>query len=881
MEADNRTTTALTRGVNTSEPPETNNSAVTQVNINNPEPEALPAFSPDWAVCLLDDAPKQWGEDDAARLDHVYQQLVLQLTQSIATLTDKATRNERGLCMGLFGGLGQGKSSVIKKLWHEKEQEFRIQKFNTADYRADMLEHELDRIIGSFSLGWKAIKLTFSFIPFLVTIFSPFLPVDMDWGSITHIIIISVGTLLTLGFNRYLLPSSKIWIRDSQRLFLLNRNFFWNPLKSFKSFFRKAPKLFIVDDLDRANIKQQRAILRALLKLGKQQRMVILVVMDETQLRQSAPDPESPEEFLRKVISVELRIPHRVQEDVTHLTLHIATDLRAKNVSHPTLPFLLASPIVVADLCRVISLLPDDSPRHIKRFLNDWALRCSQSKIHHPEDASALLRLLGLYELCPRLRSDNEALIELLRTNRIATLEVYCAKHKIGTKRLLIFYKATRSLRPLQRSWSALIGHDQNGDGKPITSTCSLGVEAIPSYKHIRRIRQALYVIAQGFRDGLEKEEGNIFLTYLHSTYFWSLAETALVHLLKEQRSRVYFALQEELLNRGHIPTDKQSLFAYGLYRRWLSDEAVLSSFDMETRLQLLQNMKTNLPDDNYALGSLFPGQLLPFIEKAAIIGNPGKATSRSQALVRRWLTTIFHDKAVQTEVLNDTTWLRNTWPIVANSKDLAVHFSLLRHLKIKLPPSLTTQLFESPWLTTLMANEPLTALNAFHCLFYNNDDDEKNRGWSLSAWDVDQLGTSEAHSHAFFRQVARHLFSPTWEIAGTRKHELWEALLLLACSDTKGDTLKDFLHNKQPNQLHSVSTLSLFEQLISIKGNSLFNKDNHSRVRVKKLIYNESLSYTSEHKGMLRNALDQAEWLDLYAFIFPEDDDYVIPGSI
>ena len=107
----------------------------------------------------------------------------------------------------------------------------------------------------------------------------------------------------------------------------------------------------IVDDLDRAKVEQQRAFLRAILRFSRQMKFAVVVCMDEAAILASKPDPEAPEELLRKTIQLELHLPDRNREDLIFLVANLCNAAAARNPGWRT---LLRHPQWIGDLVRCL-----------------------------------------------------------------------------------------------------------------------------------------------------------------------------------------------------------------------------------------------------------------------------------------------------------------------------------------------------------------------------------------------------------------------------------------------------------------------------------------------------------------------------------------------
>jgi hypothetical protein len=226
------------------------------------------------------------------------------------------------------------------------------------------------------------------------------------------------------------------------------------------------PDVVIVDDLDRASVDQQRSFLRAMARFSRELGFAVVVCMDESELLAAPPDPEGPEELLRKTITAELRIPDRSREDIALLSAVCAREFAKNNQpASPALAASLTSVQFVADLTRVLlldSLDSPASPRKVWRILTSVVLQARQLGVHTADDLSALLRIDGLCRLVPALRRHLDRLREALEANRASSFEGVLDGIQPGNTRSGFageFFQHTRMMQPAIRDgWFRLLG---------------------------------------------------------------------------------------------------------------------------------------------------------------------------------------------------------------------------------------------------------------------------------------------------------------------------------------------------------------------------------------------------------------------------------------
>lgn len=809
------------------------------------------AQTDDRCIQLLDDAPQTIDKSDAARLGEVETQLRAQLVELTREQRNKQRTGRATRLVGLFGGLGQGKSSLVLTLLDNlrKQHQYKGLLFNVSDYKAADLEFELDRILASYSPGRH-----FRWLPLLVIVLLlvltpangiplPLLPDAWETKALAFLtgVLGLIGGLYRRPFTFLRRRTERHWWTST------GLRHVWKRLRSGQLWLRQ-PDLLVVDDLDRAAVPQQRAILRSLFKLDMP--LTILIAMDETALRQSDPDPESPEEFLRKHVPVRMKIPNRVQEDTIFLVFQLTMALRERNQQAAdngkqgaqVVVSLLNQPGCIAAICQVVSLLPEPGPRRIKRLLNNWALRCAQSNIRDPEDAGALLRLSGLTELCPPLRAEHERFIELLRNNDTTELEAFWQKSKLKPDSLALrFFASSRGLRPRQRSWSALIGYEGNPDKPLPDSYQQAAYSADEVYTRIRRYRQSMYAIAKGF--GMTEAMNELKTSHLPNAYtaslqadtqvIWPTVETALANIRRpERRERIYQYWQRRaekvfgLYRNKAAQAEGGDKLLFMLYRRWLADTAVVQAMSLPARLALVEVVQCQIPAEATWLLTLIPGELLPFhIRVAQISLIPlHHETLRSHSVFRRWLSPIDPELEGRDEVdkarqiwSHRRGWpnLVAIWPPIEATDQISLHFAWLRQLwppDDPPPPAILDQFLSHGWVEWCQQS-PQQVSQAVLALLYTPESADQPEHWQVPDWLpnlMQQQGVPDTFFSAYQQYVLAYLVSNAWQ--DSRR---WFAALLWCCGDKTGGLLAYLLDNTAP--LPTIREAALFGALVRL----------------------------------------------------------------
>lgn len=393
---------------------------------------------------LLDDEPlnpaelPQFDQRLAPVIDTLWRKLY-------PAMQPGATAAQRGLRIGLFGGLGQGKSSVIRavraqlealrtprQVWRDRLWGSTIAQFDVSHYKAQDLEWRLLEAVvwqrvrrnAWWFFGLAAVQLVCGWI-------SSLLWHGWSWmalwdTSLSVIVLWTVGWLLGIGAwgLRGLVVSglsslSKFWHEVDAVLPGKELGYTRKDLRALRlaAWFKASPALVIIDDLDRASVEQQRAVLRAAKRYSGLLDFALLVCMDESALLASEPNPEAPEELLRKVIHLELRLADRGLVDGVLLAASCSRQLVQRNGAHPLCKWL-AQPLWVAQFSRVLACWPTPvSPRLVKRLLNDTLTLAEQLGVERPDQLAAALRCQALLQAAPGLHACGDELRRVLERN--------------------------------------------------------------------------------------------------------------------------------------------------------------------------------------------------------------------------------------------------------------------------------------------------------------------------------------------------------------------------------------------------------------------------------------------------------------------------------
>jgi hypothetical protein len=716
-------------------------------------------------LTLFDDLPKSKlvtdphaVSKDPLRLEPIVSILHSHLRIALLALKNRDVENtEPQLRLGLFGGLGQGKTSAVtlalKRLRQESliprqwplwgNRKPRYASFDAAQYKPDLLEFEFDRLVGRWYLGLHLGRIVLALASILILVGGFCARYDASFSanfgvSLLGIYTTTIATIVTWSFLKKIVAFLKnplhrwsLWIyfrRDMERQMNLGA-YVRDVTESFRPLFFP-PDVLLVDNLDRANVQQQRAILRAVRKHSEQIQLPIVVVMDETELLHAKPyDAEAPEELLRKVIQVECRMPIRMGNDAALLVMTLANEGRENNKSDPA-SLLLDDARLQGDWTRVFSLLPRLGPRHIKRFLNDLLSARAELNITHPDDLSALTRLYALFALAPDLRRSGEDVVYALAANSkksFATLK-QCIPDDLlpGIHK---FLELTRHMQPKDGNWRRLVAKLTRGKDVGLSD-------------NLDRLSEHLRAVGKGFADStgqiIGKEdkasddaEKIIFASANQWYRQWPVVEATLAAAkTREERWRMLIRWQITLQGE-EIPPEANFL----LFRVWLADADVLDLMSPDERQKLFDDVYQRgkqkfgkLTLDYRTLFLLVPGQYLHFLDRVTLASTPDLFERRDVHSLGPWLSAGDRDAALLrqkprfpphtseiTGLVNDVwpPFMQETQAITEDGCRVELEWQLTavqllhqRDIRVR-PNSLQRSFFERGWLNRHVALIP------------------------------------------------------------------------------------------------------------------------------------------------------------------------------
>lgn len=276
------------------------------------------------------------------------------------------------------------------------------------------------------------------------------------------------------------LAAGAAWAKEQQQAgyweFLLYRAADWLGV---------LPDLVVVDDLDRATVEQQKAVLRTLVRHTHLMRCPLIVCFDESELLASDPDPEDPAELLRKLIQVPLRLPPRSREDAVLLAWGAVAWWHRENPQRHAWGAFMRHPVWVGHLARLMMDTHSVGPRRAKYLLAEAVASVATAHCQDAEvdfnNACALLLLAAIYQIQPALRRDPELLLACLEAggtdqawtawmdhSRASEFKIWAEKNPRQAAQLQILLRQSEAMMPVRTDWRSLcLGRVGAGARKP------------------------------------------------------------------------------------------------------------------------------------------------------------------------------------------------------------------------------------------------------------------------------------------------------------------------------------------------------------------------------------------------------------------------------
>jgi len=448
--------------------------------------------SPDHSGQMLSDLPC-----DAPQIDDLFEQnsveraLIKTIERSIVALNDDGRKpKDPALIIALYGRFGQGKSRVLENITahfqlhcavgrkRRKWGFFRREDVRTAGRNiarklrltdsvrtfrvSNYQEKDLLENFDLFVEYRKALLLLVVFALTFILLFGTFGILSGLINKNDRLVFTLIGLLISVvvGGSFQLVSGLRLLWRDVLRGFRMKG---WEGIQdAFMPLICGPPKLMIVDDLDRATIAQQKAILMSLRRQRPALKSVVLIAFDEEPLLSSMKDQASPNELLTKTFDVSIRLAPLNVQDAADMAVKFTRRLReinsdcpfAKNMNHP---------MIVGDLGRVFYLHGNASARFAKKLINNVYLESYRMRLLEYHDISALIRINGLFEYVPTMESDLDFVAHNLMDGTddelIAVVENRFGESiKEDRKEALRFYLChSRHMKPSHGGWQKIL----------------------------------------------------------------------------------------------------------------------------------------------------------------------------------------------------------------------------------------------------------------------------------------------------------------------------------------------------------------------------------------------------------------------------------------
>lgn len=792
----------------------------------------IPVFLPERP---LDD--KELREQDGERLRPVIETLGSQLEAYLSALDKHRHGSEpipEPLRIGLFGGLGQGKSTVMTQVIsriHERKITRRIflarcnwipkwlstrkayiHSFDASLFRADDLEGQFNTALLLRWLPWRGFVLLLLFLTPFIFLW-PVLPAP--W-ILTFVLVSSVVFPL---FPKILSFLEKFGVQKLKQ----GTNDAW--LQQLARHLPAGPEIVVIDDLDRAKIDQQKAVLRALYKHSQRFGFCLVVCLDEKEMLNAPRDPEAPEELLNKVIQTAHRMPSRTLEDSAVLTFILCRQYAQANSSSDYCNRLV-DPLFMGDMARLTMLLGETNPRTLKRLLSDTLTMGQQLNIANTLTLSAIARLIVLYQIEPGARTSSEIVIGTLEENRISSIDKLSdifSNDLVRREKLRVFLTRTRAMQPERTSWRSIFAQSISTPRTPLQSTIAwfeelerLIKESDHKYSLSNFLRHISKRLVKGFEsigNGYSSQDFTSELAALRKIgisasppIVWPFFVAYAVSRQPYERCRLY-TFFEQWLDIAAPHNNAWIDHAYFcLYREWLSDQEAWEQTPVNNQDRLVSIVCMKFKARRFSLLSLIEvnnDNFLDLLTKAVIHPDSNKGDFLT---TRAWLSRITprgKAGAIDISGLSEFGMAEFAWPFPPDNSfplselfQVAVSHVEALHLLAKhgvfLFPDAIRSFMVGPDAARLTSLEWLAIVGIFL---------RKDNFWWLAYWKA-----LDRFRGNLPQPLVQALDSGSLECATP---DQWRIVLLLACLREDHRWLDCFLSARQPvNDLGLLKTL-------------------------------------------------------------------------
>lgn len=422
-----------------------------------------------------------------------------ELTGQLADMLRRHVKDGIGhkLTVALLGRYGQGKTGILRGVECDLRQAgIRSEMIDTAEFKPDEFHYEFAAVIAPWHVLAKLAALAIA----VLTGIAVLVVVDTVAGNqfVASRIVerlmhefkandyakmstgAAVAVFISLGIKFIVVRSSHVLKLETLGRLISARIAIrdWHgAFQILARIIRGAPKVLLVDNIDRATVDQQKALLRAIRRHRRELRCAIVVAFDQGPLIASAADPEAPAELLAKLFNVPLQMPPMVPADAVRLADHLLAGA-VRCGAH----WVFATPVALADFSRILYLLRRHSARFAKVFLNGVVAVANRMELTDPSDLVALMRLHGLFALVPGLHHDTVSLGDMLRGNQtdqlVAHIQTELGQSLTADRQqaLSAYVNATRHMHPSLAGWrhflggyatGTILGGQQKGNSQP------------------------------------------------------------------------------------------------------------------------------------------------------------------------------------------------------------------------------------------------------------------------------------------------------------------------------------------------------------------------------------------------------------------------------
>lgn len=417
------------------------------------------------------------GSDSEPRVQGLFEQsrIAQEITSSTAAfLVRDDASGPNGLLIALHGRHGQGKSAVIDeiesalnfRMLRGKTRRFpvRLARFNCADYSHEDLKDNFDYFLES-ARGWP-LFLPVLFVVCLLSFLSLSLSglfvafgipeSDIFWVKIASALITIFAGFFILGLRPF-----RLLVRDIWRQLRIGKGLVEVLLHAVDRVFISFDVL-VVDDLDRADIQQQQALLHSLRRHREDINGVVIVAFDDAPLISAVERNVDVAELLTKVFDVSYRLSPMNARDAALMASGFAEELVKLNPKCEVAQ-VFREPMIIGDLARVFVLHGNASARFAKKLINSVYASARLGNFRRITDFAALIRLHGVFQYVPALEAEVEpianSLLDVTDSDLLQYVQDRFGKElpAVFSRRLNRFLSRTSHMQPSNVGWMRIL----------------------------------------------------------------------------------------------------------------------------------------------------------------------------------------------------------------------------------------------------------------------------------------------------------------------------------------------------------------------------------------------------------------------------------------